>query len=799
MSVLKSVIDVNNGNSGWTKQNLMDAFETALSNLGMNAGSSVTGVPQIVMDPEGYTTQLGGSLSSLRQANGGDTGDINWGANKTHKYRVTDASGNNYRVQHYVEEYLYNTTFVDITNDRIRSDRHGFSTGDAVRYAKGQTDASYDLGTTITKNTIYYIIYVDRDHFSLSTSLTNANNGVKIDIDGYTTHTGTFECFTQEDQGTDYVNANINLYTGDYIEFQNDAGNATNFTLCRDVDSFDTNQRIVYNDSTYGFTPKSHLKGARDVSTTNTISYRVNTTNISCAPGTNLTWNTQTYPQSESEPLYPTSITNPSLTDIPGGDGTVKYIYCSETNANAKGVINLIPGNITQSYASQINNYPYWKYTVPVSGGRSELKLRVQRYGYNNGNLRNITIHSIGTGWSDNDSFIIPGELVGGTATTGDIRFGVPTPETSTNAYDGTAGIKVTTLGGGSNLYQKADTGSFAVLNLENNSTKKYSNTFYSLYLEGTASTQWTLKVQCGTGWEFLNHRGTSSTIETNNIEWGEFTGYMGLDRQDLSGLVSTNYSYILSTSSTPTAYPIQIRTFRAQAPQDPNFAVIQFTQTINEKIEPFAAFNFHLGDGYGNSVFDLDDVFLAGITEYKTDVTQSLRIETYMPGYASGYSQYYSPVGEPVDQYTQARTAYYGYLRGNQYGQSDPHRSYDDYRNNIKDGDQNEAVVYYRNSTYDKYHDMPVSSSADYYKPIKTIPISQKMIPCPYYMPDDFVLLQVATTPGLTEFRPGDTVTISGSEIYEIIQASYQSQQTGLDGVSNNSSEGVLFLARTT
>ena len=530
MSVLKSVIDVNNGNSGWTKQNLMDAFETALSNLGMNAGSSVTGVPQIVMDPEGYTTQLGGSLSSLRQANGGDTGDINWGSYKTHKYRVTDASGNNYRVQHYVEEYLYNTTFVDITNDRIRSDRHGFSTGDAVRYAKGQTDASYDLGTTITKNTIYYIIYVDRNHFSLATSSTNATNGVKIDIDGYTTHTGTFECFTQEDQGTDYVNANINLYTGDHIEFQNDAGNATNFTLCRDVDSFDTNQRIVYNDSTYGFTPKSHLKGARDVTITNTISYRVNTTNISCSPGTNLTWDTESYPQSESEPLYPTSITNPSLTDIPGGDGTVKYIYCSETNANAKGVINLIPGNITQSYASQINNYPYWKYTVPVSGGRSELKLRVQRYGYNNGHLRNITIHSIGTGWSDNDSFIIPGELVGGTATTGDIRFGVPTPETSTNAYDGTAGIKVTTLGGGSNLYQKADTGAFAVLNVENNSTKKYSNTFYSLYLEGTASTQWELKVQCGTGWEFLNHRGTSSTIETTNIEWGEFTGYMGLD-----------------------------------------------------------------------------------------------------------------------------------------------------------------------------------------------------------------------------------------------------------------------------
>ncbi len=640
MSVLKSVIDVNNGNSGWTKQNLMDALETALSNLGMNAGSTTTGVPQICVAPDGTSTIFNGSLSSLRQANGGDQGEINWGSYKTHKYRVTDATGNNYRVQHYVEEYLYNTTFVDITNDEIRSDRHGFSTGDAVRYAKGQTDALYDLGTNITKNTIYYIIKVNRDRFSLATTLSNANNGVKIDIDGYTGYSGTFECFTQEDQGTDYVNPNINVYKGDWIQFENDAGNATNFTLCRDVDSFDTNQRIVYNDSTYGYTPNSSLDGARDTNASNNISYRNNPTNISCAPGANLTWDTESYEQSESEPLYPTSITNPSLTDIPGGDGTVKYIYCSETNANAKGVINLLPSNVTQNYSSQINDYPYWKYTVPASGGRSELKLRVHRNGYSSGTLRNITIHSIGTGWSDNEVFTIPGELVGGTATTGDIRFGVPTPETSTNAYDGTAGIKVTTLGGGSNFYQKSDTGAFAVLNIENNSTKKYSNTFYSVYLEGTASTQWKLNFQCGSGWEFLNRKGTSSTITTPSPEWGDFTGYMGLDRQNVTLSSSTNY-HDISTSSTPTAYPMQIRTFRAQAPQDTNFAVIQFTQTINEKIEPFASFNFHVGDGYGNGVFDLDEVFLAGVTAYGTNITQALRIETTMPGYYSGHSQY--------------------------------------------------------------------------------------------------------------------------------------------------------------
>ena len=43
-------------------------------------------------------------------------------------------------------------------------------------------------------------------------------------------------------------------------------------------------------------------------------------------------------------------------------------------------------------------------------------------------------------------------------------------------------------------------------------------------------------------------------------------------------------------------------------------------------------------------------------------------------------------------------------------------------------------------------------------------------MIPCPYYLPDDFVILQVSTTPGLTDFRPGDTITVSGSEVYTVV-----------------------------
>ena len=789
MSVLKSVVDVNDGNTGWRKENLMDALETALGNLGLNSGSTTTGVPQICVDPDGNSTTLHGNLASLRDANNGDQGETSWGATKTHYYKVTEV-GTDYKLEKKLDisNYAPHTgSRVDLTTDEIVHLRHGLKTGDTVRYLPGETDAIYSLGTNLAPDTLVYIINVSRDRFKVATSASNATNGIAIDIDGYASTNSQFPVVWQQEaqQASDYINPTIDIYYGDRIEFENITGNATNITVCRDVDSFDNDQRIVYNDATYGSTPDNEVA----------IDYRTNTINVSCVPGADLTWSTQSYPQSESEPLYPASLTNPSIIGRPGEDGIRKYIYCSETTATAKGVINLLPGNVNASLPSQVYSNPYYKYTVPASGGRSELKLRVWRGAYNDNYIKNITIHSLGSGWTDDEVFTIPGELVGGTATTGDIRFGVTTPETSVNAYDGIASIKVTTLGGGSNFYQKSSVGAFAILNVENDATKKYGNTFYSLFLEGNAGTAWTLKIQCGNGWEFLNRRGTSSTSITATDDWGVFTGYTGLDRQS-QNISASATNITLSTASTPTAYPMQIRTFRAQSPQDTNFAVIQFTQTLNGKTEPFATFNFHVGDGYGNGVFDLDDVFLGAYTSYLTNVAQGLTITTNMPGYITGWSLYKNPGKEPIDSNSQARNAYYGYMRG---GGSANYYVHDDYYNNIREDTNNATSIYYRNSTYDKYNNIVMDASADYYKPIKTIPVSQRMIPCPYYLPDDFVLLQVATTPGLTEFRPGDTVTVSGSEIYEVIQASYQAQQTGLDGVSNNTSEGMLFLARTT
>ena len=51
MAILKSVVDVNNGNTGWTKTDVLDALETVFANLGWNNGTAATGVPCVIKAP----------------------------------------------------------------------------------------------------------------------------------------------------------------------------------------------------------------------------------------------------------------------------------------------------------------------------------------------------------------------------------------------------------------------------------------------------------------------------------------------------------------------------------------------------------------------------------------------------------------------------------------------------------------------------------------------------------------------------------------------------------------------------
>ena len=786
MAILKSVVDVNNGNTGWDKSDVLDALETVFANLGWNNGTAATGVPVVVKAPgfefdqsQYATTEFqwnttAGSVSNFEHCGGAPISNSPW---KNRYFIVKNNGTSAYRM---LEEWrIDGNASVELNGaDQIANIRHGLSTGDAIHYAAGVSspDAAKVIGG-LSADTIYYAIKVDDDNFKVAANATDAGNGTAIDITAATT-TGYY--FQRVDDAA-WDNYTINVKYGDKLNFDSSGatGAGGTFNLLDGADSYDVAKLLTKYTSNWQSDPQNN---ASDGSTV-TI------------------WDTQGYRQTEDEVLRPNRWAGEGAGTSTGDYGIVKYIYANSTNASMKGEIVVEP--FFSSNGSG-NFSPYWKYTVPASGGRSELKLRVYRGNqwYHYGEIVSISIHSIGSGWTDDAVFTIPGEAIGGVATTNDVTFGVNADETSNNAYDGTPSIGVTNLGSGSNFYQKHPQGYYGILRLEHDAAKTFGTTYYGFGMD--PDTDYKLTITNGSNWEYLNRLGQLMINLSDSTGFGQYAGQAGLDYQD-------SYSYLrrsnssdtywreinYADSSTPTAYPLAIRVYRAQAPQDTDFAVIQFTQTINGIIQPYGTFTIAKGTQHGANVYDLDYVFQDAVTEIYKNNSRGI-VFNY-----DGCSHYwYGSPAEPTNANSKARSATYGYLRNSNNPQGNPNliTTFDcNIDTNNTSNNTNGVMTYYRNSTYDQYSSNAVSASANYYKPIKGIPISNQVLPVPYYLPDDFVLLQVATTPGLVAFRTGDTVTISGSEVYEIIIASYQSQQNGLDNVDNNSTIGMLFMARTT
>lgn len=780
MAILKSIVDVNNGNTGWTKSDVLDALETVFANLGWNNGTAATGVPCIVRAPDGayssetgtqYTTGGNSRISGFEHCGGVFPPNAQY---KTRYFNLSNNSTTSYRV---LEEWRINgssASTIDSTNNTITEPRHGLITGDAVRYATGVT--SGDNAKTInglTVNTVYYAIRMDDDVFKLATTSTNATNGVAINISPATS-TG---YYLQRNSDAAYDNYTIRLKLGDEIILDSSGASGAGgaLYLLRNSNSYDSEKVLERYDSSWQDEPSGQ--------------------------GTDtLGWDTQGYRQTSAEALNPLRYIGQGAGTSVGDEGIEKYTYANDTNASMKGEIVLEPF-ISNRTAGRYNSF--WDYTVPASGSRSELKLRIFRGNqwYYNPFIVAIEVRSIGSGWSNEDVFTIPGEEIGGVATTNDVVFGVNTDESSTNAYDGKPSIMVTNFGAGSNFYQKHPSGYYGVAKVAHDAGKTYGTTLYGIGLDYDDS--YRLVITSGSNFDWLNRPGINWTTNQDTDKFGIYSGEVGLDYQNNYKNIRRDYqseyggAMNYASNSTPTAYPLQIRVYRAQSPQDTNFAIIQFCQIINSIVQPFGTFSLAKGSSFGSGVYDLDYVFQDSILKIEDGGSRAIRFLYDDTGYS-----YYSGSGnqEPGDDNSKVRAASYGYLRNGSSqafsGKSSVFTSNIDTQNDTGSYD---SITYYRNSTYDAHDGKSVSSSANYYKPIKGIPVCTNLLPVPYYLPDDFVLLQVGTTPGLTAFRTGDTVTVSGSEIYEIIWAEYESQQNGLDDVNNNSTIGMLFMARTT
>ncbi len=255
----------------------------------------------------------------------------------------------------------------------------------------------------------------------------------------------------------------------------------------------------------------------------------------------------------------------------------------------------------------------------------------------------------------------------------------------------------------------------------------------------------------------------------------------------------SDNMGYINQataiTYATTTSYQLDLNIFRSGI--DPKFSVFSYKQpTLSStklRDNTYGTFILH---NFISNLWDYDNLFLSGFTEIIPSTNEGDPNLTFRTWLAGEFSNYYG-------DYPSKRAAEFGYiqhLQGAQYGDM---TAYKDtiYRPNSYPyaGSNTSSSIYLRNSTSDRAgggdnFTETLTSSVNFNAVIKGIPINALLIPCPYYIPDDFVLIDFDYSTPSSNIQQGDTITISGSEVYTVITGSYN---------QTTRTRGILFCAR--
>lgn len=750
MAVLKNVVQVNNGQTGWTDNDVLDALEETFADLGFNGGQSKTGVVTSVIAP-GDTTPM--SLYSYTNFRFNNAAEIVAGVSrKTYRYSVNDtASVSGYTLAHRIYFHSWGTG----------SDIFGFHTYGNVLNVGDEVDFSklpFPVASGVTT------AYISSDNFgsgylSFAPTLQDAIDGTNsIVADNNAPYDGNITLYPL-DIPIEGLNPTIEATSYDYIYLYADTCENEPLNI---IDKLPYSTERLLSSDNYNSIGREFP--GQDVSNT----FLLFSTN-SWKPGT--------------------------------------YYYSSSNNSST------YVGQIVLTYnrLSSGQEWASWDYTVPASGVRSSLDLRVYRptnyasssYG---GRIARIDVLNWQDtyGWTSTDEFIIPGEEIGGDASGAyDVRFGVNSNTTDQiNTKTSVCSLAITNFGAGTSSYLKNYNANQMVVKIVNDQSKEYGTTFYSFTIDGSD-----ISIRSGKEWDMQGY-SYGSSVQTY---LGQFGGIQGLDyindKKHAEHDSSRDHQFCATTA--PTTYPLKIVTYRAQSPQDTNFALIQFRQEIDGNDVPYFTFFLHKGTNFGSGIWDLDYVWQGGYTEIHPNTEQKLTFSTYAPNLIA------SDENDNPDKV--AREALYGYMRDLTVDASNPSKLTTHYQNNLYndnelDADRSSVAIYYRNSSYDArtvawstgylgnindhVYTYQVSAGANYYKPIKGIPISNRIAPCPYYLPDDFVMIQFSISPGATSIYPGDIFTV-GSVNYEVVRISYEINQTSYDGVTGNSSEGIALCAR--
>jgi hypothetical protein len=404
------------------------------------------------------------------------------------------------------------------------------------------------------------------------------------------------------------------------------------------------------------------------------------------------------------------------------------------------------------------------------------------------GVVNGIRVNRPGYGYTDGEYVTLSAADIGGSAN-GAVAIGITVKVAGNQTPTG--------YGSTTSFYDfdKSGTQPWGVVRHTIQQNKKYGDTYRGFQItSGSASAAYNLSVASGNGfhpWDVTN------TSNRGNYYSNRFTGKSALD-VPLYSLPSSNNYYYTNSSSPPASvadftltsvngnsYNLDLTIFRSSI--DPNFAVFSYRQpTLSSTVlsdNTFSTFFFH---NFTTNIWNLDELFLGGLTHIipVTGNTSSptISFRSWIGGnvvYTGG--NYYASV----------RSGEFGYIQSD----STSGRSVDGivyvesyYESNAYPQNKNQynSRIYRRNNTLDG---TPVGTNSDFNAVIKGIPLNSTMVPCPYYIPDDFVLIDFDYATPSANIQQGDTITISGSEVYTVITGSYN---------QTTRTRGILFCART-
>lgn len=468
-------------------------------------------------------------------------------------------------------------------------------------------------------------------------------------------------------------------------------------------------------------------------------------------------------------------------------------------------------------------------FPVTTTGIGTGASFRVTR---SNGPVNAIYVNRPGYGYTDGEYVTLSAEDIGGSAN-GAVAIGITVKVSGNETPTG--------YGSTTTFYTKDVTAGatypWGVLRHEIEPNKKFGNTYrvFQTYDDYTLS--------FGVGSDFhpwgianVNNKysgypnrwaGTSGLDSINYSPYGQnlvTTQYMGYyDRTFVGSLNGTGGSgdynqtgkvngsgsgqrIRYATTNSPKTHDLKLKVYRSSL--DPKFAVFSFSQpTVTASSITDNTFLTFILHNYDSNLWDLDDVFLSGLTLIETETCSAfaggnpgrLQFTTFLGGNTAWSGSYRYNISR--SSWRTAEAGYGTYESRNMafhiyestsslYGNEQNTGSSGGFGSIESNGYPAATKIYTRRTDakssngYSTY----INSNNNYNAVIKGLPLNGNLVPCPYYLPDDFVMIDFKYSQSATNIQQGDTVTISGSEVYEVITGSYNQYAD---------TSGLLFCAR--